>query len=321
MKLLVAGAESLDDVPGLDAATDFAEIHFAPDDNALATGLPGSEILLGWDFSGCNLGDHWHLADSLRWIHWCGAGVDRLLFPGLTSSDVLVTNARGIFDRAMAETVLGYMLAEAKRFRESWDLQKSHSWLYRRSDRLLGQHALVVGVGSIGHAVGELLQAVGVRVQGVGRTAREDDPVFGRIHDMADLNRLSAEQDWVIGVLPSTASTRDVFDAEFFAALSPRARFINIGRGDAVAEDALQQALQSGAIAGAMLDVFKQEPLPEKNPLWDTPNLFVSPHISGDYHSFPRDMVEMFLEHLSRDRSGDALATRGDKVQGYAARE
>jgi phosphoglycerate dehydrogenase-like enzyme len=169
--------------------------------------------------------------------------------------------------------------------------------------------------------VGELLQAVGVRVQGVGRTAREDDPVFGRIHDMADLNRLSAEQDWVIGVLPSTASTRDVFDAEFFAALSPRARFINIGRGDAVAEDALQQALQSEAIAGAMLDVFKQEPLPEKNPLWDTPNLFVSPHISGDYHSFPRDMVEMFLENLSRYRSGDALANRVDKVQGYAARD
>lgn len=321
MKLLVAGAESLDDVPGLDAAADFAETHFAPDDNALAAGLPGSEILLGWDFTGCNLGSHWRLADSLRWIHWCGAGVDRLLFPELTSSDVVVTNARGIFDRAMAETVLGYMLAEAKRFRESWDLQKSHSWRYRRSDRLLGQHALVVGVGSIGHAVGELLQSVGVRVKGVGRTAREDDPVFGQIHDMADLNRLSAEQDWVIGVLPSTASTRDVFDAEFFAALSPRARFVNIGRGDAVVEDALQQALQSGAIAGAMLDVFKHEPLPEQNPLWDTPNLFVSPHISGDYHTFPQDMVEMFLENLSRYRNGDALANRVDKAQGYAARD
>ena len=320
MKLLISGAASMSDVPGLDALPPRVEVHFAPDREALRDTLGGTEVLLGWDFRGRDLEAHWAHADRLRWIHWCGAGVDALLFPALVDSDVQVTNARGIFDRAMAETVLGYLLAEAKRFPESWDLQKNHLWKRRRSDLLENQRALVVGVGGIGQAVGALLKAAGLRVQGIGRSARDDDPVFGRIHELGELRSLAGNADWVIGVLPSTAETRGVFGRDFFASMGPGARFVNIGRGDAQDEEALREALEAGAIAGAMLDVFRTEPLPADSPLWDTPNLFVSPHISGDYHTFPEDVMRQFIDNLERYCTGQPLHTPVNKALGYAAR-
>ncbi len=320
MKLLISGAASMSDIPGLDALPPRVDIHFAPDGDALCAALGGTEILLGWDSRGPDLETHWARADSLRWIHWCRAGVDSLLFPALVDSDVQVTNARGIFDRAMAETVLGYLLAEAKGFRKSWDLQQGHTWRSRRSDLLENQRVLVVGVGSIGHAVGTLLRAAGLRVQGIGRDARDHDPVFGRIHGFGELKALAGNADWIIGVLPSTAETRGIFGRDFFSAMRPGARFVNIGRGDAQDEEALREALETGAIAGAMLDVFCMEPLPADSPLWDTPNLFVSPHISGDFHDFEEDMVRQFIAHLERFCSKQPLQNRVDKSLGYAAR-
>ena len=320
MKLLISGAASMSDTPGLDAVHSSVDIHYAPDEDALGEALPGTEILLGWNFRGRELEPQWSRADNLRWIHRCGAGVDSLLFPALVESDVRVTNARGIFDRAMAETVLGYLLAEVKLFRQSWELQKEHIWKHRLTGRLENQRALVVGVGSIGHAVGALLKAAGLQVQGVGRSARQDDPVFGRIHAPSELQALAADVEWIIGVLPSTAETRGIFDRKFFSAMRPEAHFVNIGRGDAQDEDALREALETGAIAGAMLDVFRAEPLPAESPLWDTPNLFVSPHMSGDYHSFTEDIVRQFIDNLNRYRDGLPLKNLVDKALGYAAR-
>ncbi len=320
MKLLVNGAATPAEVPGLEEIAGYVDIRFAPDAAALELELPEAEVLLGWNFRGRDLEDHWHLAEKLRWIHWCGAGVDALLFPAMVENNVVVTNARGIFDRAMAETVLGYLLAEVKLFRESWDLQRQHQWKYRMSAKLEGQAALIVGVGSIGHAVGSLLRAAGVEVIGIGRTQRENDPVFGSIYSLAELNRLAGDADWVIGVLPSTGATRNVFDQSLFTSMKPGARFINIGRGDAQDETALIEALNNGQIAGAMLDVFQQEPLPPDSPLWDTPNLFVSPHISGDFHSFQEDMVHQFTTNLSRYRAGEPLDNLVDKTHGYAAK-
>lgn len=320
MKLLIGGAASMSDVPGLDAFPPRVDIHFAPDGDALRDALGGTEILLGWELRGLDLETHWARADNLRWIHLCRAGVDSLLFPALVYSDVEVTNARGIFDRAMAETVLGYLLAEAKGFRASWDMQKGHVWESRRSDCLENQCALVVGVGSIGHAVGALLGAAGLRVQGIGRSARDHDPVFGRIHGFGELKALAGNADWVIGVLPSTAETRGIFDRGFFSAMKPGARFVNIGRGDAQDEEALREALETGALAGAMLDVFRTEPLPVDSPLWDTPNLFVSPHISGDYHAFEEDLARQFIDQLERYFNGQPLQNRVDKSIGYTVR-
>jgi phosphoglycerate dehydrogenase-like enzyme len=317
MKILVNGAKNLSDVPGLDVVLSYAQVAFAPDEAHLARELPDAEILLGWDFRGRELSSQWQHAHRLKWIHWCGAGVDAVLFDELIQSDVILTNAQGLFDRAMAEYVLGYMLMETKRFIESWECQKSRHWYYRMMPMLSGQRAVIVGVGSIGREIATLLKAVGARVAGVGRRARTQDPVFERIDGQSDLLQAVSEVDWVIGVLPATPSTENVFNQDVFAAMAPTARFVNVGRGSAVDEPALIRALENGDIAGAMLDVFREEPLPATDPLWQTPNLVISPHISGDYTGFHRDMVHQFVANLTHYRQGTELFNVVDKRLGF----
>ncbi|ETX03492.1 D-2-hydroxyacid dehydrogenase [Candidatus Entotheonella palauensis] len=317
MKILVNGAEKLSDVPGLEVVTSYAQVAYAPDEAHLAKELPGSEILLGWDFRGRELSSQWRHAHRLKWIHWCGAGVDAVLFDELIRSDVILTNAQGLFDRAMAEYVLGYMLMETKRFIGSWEFQKAHNWQYRLTPMLAGQRAVIVGVGSIGRGIATLLKAVGVRVTGVGRRARTGDPVFERIDAQPDILQAVSEADWVIGVLPSTPSTVNYFTQAVFTAMAPTARFVNVGRGDAVDDQALIRALENGDIAGAMLDVFREEPLPASAPLWRAPHLVISPHMSGDYTDFHRDMVRQFVDNLTNYRNGAELFNMVDKQLGF----
>ena len=316
MKLLISGASSADELPGFDPSAIDADVCFAPERSDLQRELPGTEVLLGWNFRGGDLEACWSQVDALRWINWCGAGVDATLFSGLVESDVELTNARGIFDTAMAEDVLGYMLHIVKHVPLTMQSQREGEWKYRLTRRLTGQRAAIYGVGSIGREVARVLDALGVETVGIGRSER-DDTQFGRIRANSDALAIAGEVDWVVGVMPSTAATQNFFDASFFAAMQPHAHFINIGRGSAQDEVALQTALREGQIAGAMLDVFKQEPLPQDSALWNTPNLFVSPHISGDYAGFESDMVRLFLDNLGRYLNGEPLRNVIDKQLGF----
>ena len=317
MKIVVHGAAGLDDVPGLQEAGIDAEIAFAPDEESLGAQLPGAEILFGWDFRGRDLVSQWHRADGLKWIQWCGAGVDAVLFPELAASATILTNARGIYDRAMAEYVLCYMLSEVKDFRTTWTCQAERNWNYRKTAKLAGSQAAIFGVGGIGREMAGLLKAVGVEVTGVGRNARDGDPLFGAVHGQSDAHAVAARADWVIGILPGTEQTRDYFTEDFLAAMKPTARFINIGRGNALDEAALVAALETGSIAGAMLDVFLTEPLPPDSPLWSAPNLVVSPHMSGDHTDCDADVLALFLENFRRYTAGDELINVVDKKLGF----
>lgn len=319
MKIVVNGAETIAEVPGLDALASEADLVCAPDAQALARALPGAEILLGWNFRGRDLPDAWHLADSLKWIHWCGAGVDAVMFKELADSDVMLSNSRGIFDRAMAEYVAGYALAEMKLFRDTWKAQEKRFWDYRKTHKLSGTRAVVFGVGSIGREVAKLMGALGVAVCGVGRSARDGDGDFTRIYAQNDAQSALADADWVIGVMPLTDETTHYFDADLFAAMKPGARFINIGRGPSVVEPALISALESGHLAGAMLDVFQTEPLADDDPIWQAPNIVISPHMSGDYDEFQPDMVQLFLDNFARYRAGEPLRNVVDKGLGFVA--
>lgn len=317
MKLLVNGAQSIADVPGLGAASAHVEIVFAPDEDQLARRLPGSDILLGWNFRGRDLRNQWVHADRLKWIHWCGAGVDAVLFPELIESNTVLTNARGIFDRAMAEYVLGYMLGEVKGFRDTWKFQSQKSWNFRMTDKLAGSSAVVFGVGSIGREIGKLLSAVGVDVVGVGRSRRPEDPIFREIHAQSEALDAVVSADWVVGVMPLTDQTRGYFDADFFKAMKQTARFINVGRGQSIVEADLRTAMIDHQIAGAMLDVFEEEPVPDNSSLWDTPNLVISPHMSGDYSTSQQDMVRQFMHNLENFVAGKDLANVVNKKLGF----
>jgi phosphoglycerate dehydrogenase-like enzyme len=319
IEVLIHGVAASEEVPGLAALGDIARFRCARTLDELRAALPGAAVLLGWDFRAGDLEQAWDAASDLRWIHWGGAGVDALLFPRLVDSDVVVTNARGVFDEPMAEYVLGLILALAKDLPGTLQAQRERRWHYRTVERVQGKRVLVVGAGSIGRAIARLLRAVGLQIEGVGRRARAQDADFGLVHAVGDLNRVLGTADYVVLITPLTAQTRGLFDAARFAAMAPQARFINVGRGALIDEAALLAALRSGAIAGAALDVFVTEPLPEDSPMWDAPNLIVSPHMSGDTHDFRQAVAARFAQNLRRFAAGQPLENLIDRKLGFAA--
>ena len=316
-RIVVLGAASAADLPRSELLQDRATLSFATQVDELRQVLPGAGIMLGWDFRADQLQQAWDAGRELKWIHWCGAGVDAALFPALRESDVILTNARGAFDAAMAEYVLGLAIAMARSFEETFAARSRRVWSYRLTETLLDRHALIVGVGSIGRSVARLLRAAGMRVSGVGRTSRDGDADFHRIHGAGELNRALALADVVINVTPLTEQTRNLFSAAQFSAMKPSARFINIGRGASVDEDALIEALRNSTIRGAALDVFQTEPLPADSPLWDVENLIISPHMSGDVHGYPEVVMGQFIDNLDRYLSGRPLMNIVDKAAGF----
>ncbi|MFT5392534.1 MAG: phosphoglycerate dehydrogenase-like enzyme [Gammaproteobacteria bacterium] len=315
--IVVQGAPALEAIPYFLPISQVAEVRLANDTQALREALPGADILLGWDFKADQLEAAWQRADSLRWIHWSGAGVDALLFDALMRSEVTLTNARGIFDRAMAEYVLALVLGLAKRLPETVRLQTSAQWQHRLTERIDGRRALVVGVGSIGRSIARLLRAVGMRVSGVARRARNEDAEFERVFPASELHEALRDADYVLGVLPATGATQRFFGADAFAAMKPGAKFVNVGRGTTVDDAALLTHLASGHLSGAALDVFTTEPLPASNPLWALPNVIVSPHMSGDFNEYADDLGWLFARNFSRYSRALPLLNRVDKTQGY----
>jgi len=315
--LVVQGATAIDQVPRLAELSQQAEIRLAVSVDELRAALPGADALLGWNFRADNLRQAWGAADRLRWIHWGGAGVDAAMFPELVESEVQLSNARGVFDRPMAEWVLGIILCFAKRLRQTLESQARSSWDHRLSETLFGKRALVVGAGSIGRAIGRLLGAAGMQVEAIGRRARGGGADFVHIHGIDELHARLPLADYVILITPLTGQTRSLFGAAEFEAMADHARFINIGRGALVVEEDLLSALHRGRIAGAALDVFVDEPLPSGSPFWSAPNCIVSPHMSGDYAEFEAAMADQFIANWARFVSGEPLANLVDKRLGF----
>jgi phosphoglycerate dehydrogenase-like enzyme len=178
--------------------------------------------------------------------------------------------------------------------------------------------ALMVGVGPIARRTAQMAKAIGMSVRGIGRTARAGDPDFGDIAASEALPALFADADYVVLVLPGTPETQGMVGRAALDALKPSARLINVGRGSTLDQDALYDALREGRIAGAALDVVVPEPLPADSPLWDVPNLIVSPHMAGDRAGWKRDVVELFKSNLERFQRSEPLLNVVDKNLGYA---
>ena len=315
--IVVHGATELADVPGLDRYTSRYTVRFARDAQELAATLPGAEILLGWDFAAADLEKAWAAADRLRWIHWSGAGVDAALFPALCASDVVLTNARGLFDRAIAEYVLGFVLAFAKRLPETLALQRTRTWSHRLTPRLEGQVVTLLGVGGIGRVTARLLKALGMKTIGIGRRTRSQDMDFDEVWSIDELSATLPRSDYLISSLPATPQTKQVLNATTLALLKPGAYFVNVGRGHSVDERALIAALKTGQLAGAALDVFTSEPLPPTDPLWALDNVIVSPHMSGDFVGYEPEQAAVFFTNLERYEAGLPLYNEVDKNAGY----
>ncbi|MFH0519635.1 D-2-hydroxyacid dehydrogenase [Streptomyces sp. M41] len=306
--LLVLDADPL---PRLGRLTGRARVEHA-DESTLAERLPRADVLLVWDFTSHAVRHAWPgEGPRPRWVHTASAGVDHLMCPELTASDTVVTNARGVFDQPIAEYVAALVLAMAKDLPRTLELQRSREWRHREGQRVAGTRACVVGSGPIGRTIARTLKALDITTALVGRTPRTG------IHGPDDLDRLIARADWVIAAAPLTEQTHGMFDARRFGVMQPSARFINIGRGQLVVEEALAEALSKRWIAGAALDVFEHEPLGVDSPLWGLPGLIVSPHMSGDTIGWRDELGRQFVELYERWEAGRPLLNVVDKQRGY----
>ncbi|HSL68434.1 MAG TPA: D-2-hydroxyacid dehydrogenase [Actinomycetota bacterium] len=315
--VVVMGATVEEPPPGIDEAATMADVSFAASAPALAEAIADTDAVFAWHSVRELLPEVWPKAGRLRWIQSASDGVDWLLFPELVDSDVVVTNARGIFDRAIAEYVVGLMLAFAKGLLGVVEGQRERSWRHRPTELLAGKRLLVAGVGPIGRAIGRAGRDLGMEVRGVGRRARSGDEVFQSIAGTDGLAAAAGWADYVVDALPGTPATRHLFDASVFGSMRRSARFINVGRGTTVVEGALIDAIREERIGGAALDVFEREPLPSDRAFWELPNTIVSPHMSGDFEGWLEAVVRLFVENLRRFVAGRPLLNVVDKREGY----
>jgi len=224
--------------------------------------------------------DFYKRATRLKWIQCLATGVDQVLRCPSLRPETLMTSGRGAHGAPMRETVVYLMMAVSRDVKDLVEEQKAHVWNRRFYSLFTGKTAVVVGVGVVGTAIGQLLKAFGMHVIGVTRTTRA---VEG-FDDMMPTDRLreaAGRADFLINVLPANADNVLLFDRAVFAAMKPSAYYISAGRGQTVDEPALIAALRERRIAGAGLDVFQTEPLPADSPFWDLPNVFITPHLGG----------------------------------------
>ena len=293
-------------------------VRFVATGPQLAAEAAGAEIVYLWDRVDW-LRERWGgWSDHVRWVAAPTAGVDWLLFPGLVDSDVVVTNAAGVFDDAMAEYTLALVSAITVDLPGTLRMQSRREWRHRETRRLAGGRAVILGAGGVGRAIHRVLSQAGLSGQCVGRRARAE-PAGGPAAALADLPGLLPEADFVILALPLTAATRGVIGPAELARMDPGAWLINVGRGALVDEPALLGALRSGAIGGAALDVFTDEPLPPASPWWDLPNVIVSPHMSGDFRGWEQALTGLFTDQLRRWQTGQPLLNVVDKRLGFLA--
>ncbi len=309
--VLLAKGEAPPD--GLELVSALAEVRLVDDATTLAEALRRADVVFVWDYRSDLLHTAWPADSSVRWIHTGSIGVEAVLVDPVIERDIVVTNTRGVFERPIAEYVLGVILMFAKDLRGTLARQRERRWEHRETETIAGARVLVLGAGGVAREVAPLLRAAGMNVQVVGRTARSGDASLGEVCASAEVDGLLPGADFVVVALPLTRETRGYLDQRRLGLLRPEARIVNIGRGALVDEDALVAALRSGAIAGAALDVFATEPLPPEHPFWTMDRVVVSPHMSGDLIGWERDVVARFADNLRRWLAGEELRNVIDK--------
>jgi phosphoglycerate dehydrogenase-like enzyme len=250
-------------------------------------------------------------AARLQWVHIHSAGADRPVFVALRERGVPVATSSGANAPVVAQTALLGLLALARHWPQLAAAQRRHAWAPLIASGLprdlQGQTAVLVGWGPVGREIGRLLQAVGLSLVVVRRSA---DASLAGVRTVADtdLHAVLPSADWLVLACPLTRRTQGLVDARALALLPPHCGIVNVARGEVVDQDALIAALRERRVAGAYLDVFAHEPLPADSPLWDLPNVILTPHSAGFSDGNEERVARMFLDNLGRWSRGEALA-------------
>jgi phosphoglycerate dehydrogenase-like enzyme len=269
----------------------------------LARRLPEADVLV---VSGFWRNDLLQSAPRLKFIQSIGAGTDQFDRDLLRQKSVRLASAQGVNERAVSQHAMALILAMARRLPEARDNQARHVWrgmisdLDQREDELTGKTLLIIGLGRIGGRLAGLAKAFGMTVTGVRRDPGAGANGADGVHRFDRLPQLLPEADFVALTCPLTAETQNIIDAGALARMKPSAVLVNAARGRCVDEAALIAALQRGEINGAALDVTVEEPLAPASPLWDMPNVFITPHTAGETRHYEKNVVDILIENLER---------------------
>ena len=277
-------------------------------------GLARAEVLLALDVPV----DLVALAPRLRLVQAAGAGVGQLRPQRLAEHGIALTSAAGVAADAIAEFVFARLLQVAKKLRTLDEAQRSREWQLTVMRPLARTTMVVVGLGAIGTAVAERARAFGVLVLGVRRDpSKGGPPSVEEVHGPGDLHAVLARADTVVLAAPETEATEGMIDAAAIASIKSGAVLVNVARGGLVEEAALLDGLRTGRLAAAILDVTRVEPLPADSPLWDAPNLYLSPHTSAVIEDYTDRLFDLFAENLRRYAAREQLRNLVDPARGY----
>ncbi|MDP7626534.1 MAG: D-2-hydroxyacid dehydrogenase [SAR202 cluster bacterium] len=271
-------------------------------------GIPSREVFLA--------------ADKIRWLHCPGTGIDKIMeIPEVIDSDVVVTNARGPHTSPMADHGMAMILTFTHRLRQLWDDQKEKVWNLPAYDQqmisLTETTMGILGVGGIGSAMGRRAAAFGIRVYGIDRDVTLSPEGILEVWGTERLDELLSISDWFVVAVPYTSDTHHLLDHSRMSKLKLGSRIIVLSRGGIVDERALIEGIENGSVAGAGLDVTEVEPLPQDSPLWDHPNIILSPHVSALTSEMWEGRRDIFKENLRRYLSNKPFLYACDKRRGY----
>lgn len=283
--------------------------------------LPGATVYCGFGIPAELL----RVGTDLRWVHSGSAGVRSSLTPEMRAADLVFTNSAGIHGPPMAETVLAMLLHFARGLDLALVAQREGRWdtapFYAADtpvDEVAGSTVGILGYGGIGREVARRILPLGMKVLGLKRSPGGDAPEgVELLHGEAGLERLLAESDWLVVTAPDTPDTRGLLTRDHIGRMKRGAVFINVARGAIADEDALVEALRSGHLRGAGLDVFTHEPLPPGHPFWGLANVLVMPHVSPVTRRFWRREVDLIVGNLRAFLAGDPLRNLVDREAGY----
>ena len=250
-------------------------------------------------------------APGLRWLHVFNVGVDHPIYTEMLERGVRLTTSSGTAAEPIAQTAITALLMLARNFPRWLQAQRERRWEPMVTGEfprdLRGQTAVIVGLGAIGSGIAHLARVLGLTVIGIRRSARVPDDPVDELYPPERMDEVLHRADWLIIACPLTGETRNLIDSGVLRKLPRGAHLINVARGEIVDEGALIEALRSKHLAGAYLDVFQQEPLPASSPLWDLPNVFVTPHNSAAASGNDQRIYDMFTRNLTRWTQGVEL--------------
>lgn len=295
-----------------------AELRPYGENEAMPDGLGEAVAVLRW-VAGKEFARMVAQGPQVRWLHTASAGVDHVLTPNVRAkAGLTVTDSGPAFEIAISEFVLAWMLLVARGLPALRTNQRERKWESVPQFELHGKTVGIIGLGPIGRGTAGRAKAFGMRTLGLRRSSAPMDGVDEVLTGPEGLARLLAESDFVTVAAALTGETRALIGAEGLVRMKPSAWLINIARGGLVDEPALIAALRAGRIAGACLDVFAQEPLPQDSPLWDLPNVHIAPHNSPGWDPNLRARQKaIFLDNLGRFARGEALTNVVDITRGY----